>query len=134
VEELVDELVGLLDELLPLLPELELVTDGVVTDVLVELPETLDDDPLPVMEVELVSEEEGEPKLEEVCVVVAGILPVTRKPQFFSTKEWVYDKLANDYLFPMSPRTVGPRTLLPFEHQRHYSSLARKKRDLRCTG
>jgi hypothetical protein len=84
VVELADELVELLDELLPdpvldddpvpvalILLEFELVTDEVVMEVPVELPETLDDDPLPVMEVEPVTEEEGEPELEEVCVAVS---------------------------------------------------------------
>jgi hypothetical protein len=95
----VDELVDLLAELLPdeLLPDVllddpvlvallrVLVTDGLVM-VPVEEPDTLDDDPVPVMESEEespVSEEEG-----EVSVAVVGILPVMSKPQFFSTNEW----------------------------------------------
>jgi hypothetical protein len=92
------ELVGLLDELLPdpllpdallddgpvlLLPEFELVTDGLVMDVLVGVLDTLDDDPLPVMETVPVSEEAA-----VSVAVLVGILPVTSKPQMFSTKDW----------------------------------------------
>jgi hypothetical protein len=110
-DELVDELVDVVDELLPdalldddpvlvvlLLPEFDLVTDELVVDVLVEVPDTLDDVPLPVIETEPVLEEEGgtdldtELVIEEEGEVPVDVLPVTSKPQFLSTKEWVYDE------------------------------------------
>jgi hypothetical protein len=55
VDELVVELVDTLDEPLPdgVLDDPELVPVGLVKDVAVE-PDTLDDDPLPVMETESV--------------------------------------------------------------------------------